>query len=234
MKKLSILLPLLSLGLAACNTTSVRSIDHSYVDESGHLIIVYTDGTTDDAGYVKGEQGETGAQGPQGETGETGPQGPQGEPGEDGNDGTDGIDGQDGQDGADGKSYVLKQINTTLNFHFDYTSFDGGTSNPKQYGISFDTLLKYARYFDYTGIKATTYNFCYWGEIKTREDVISNITTLTVYDTRGNLYENITYDEPRNSIRFNLSYESYANSAEKYFPYSDIEMTCSVWEYVLE
>lgn len=48
-----------------------RGIDTAQVNEAGHLIIVYTDGTTVDAGLVVGT-GETGPQGPQG------PQGPAG------------------------------------------------------------------------------------------------------------------------------------------------------------
>lgn len=61
-----------------------KDIQSATIDNSGHLILTLTDGTTLDAGVAKGAQGEKGAtgpagpQGPKGDTGDTGPQGPAG------------------------------------------------------------------------------------------------------------------------------------------------------------
>ncbi len=50
-----------------------RGIKESQIDENGHLIIMYTDGTSEDAGVVlENVQGDTGATGAQGEKGDTG------------------------------------------------------------------------------------------------------------------------------------------------------------------
>ena len=85
-----------------------KDIQSATIDNSGHLILTLTDGTTLDAGVAKGSdgvtphigdngnwylgstdtgkpsRGATGAQGPKGDTGGTGPQGPAGAPGKDG------------------------------------------------------------------------------------------------------------------------------------------------------
>ena len=61
-----------------------KDIQSAAINDSGHLILTLTDGTTLDAGVAKGAQGEKGAtgpagpQGPKGDTGDTGPQGPAG------------------------------------------------------------------------------------------------------------------------------------------------------------
>lgn len=55
-----------------------KDIHSATIDNSGHLILTLTDGTTLDAGVAKG------AQGPKGATGPAGPQGHAGAPGKDG------------------------------------------------------------------------------------------------------------------------------------------------------
>lgn len=61
-----------------------KDIQSAAINDSGHLILTLTDGTTLDAGVAKGAQGPkgdtggTGPQGPKGDTGDTGPQGPAG------------------------------------------------------------------------------------------------------------------------------------------------------------
>mgnify|MGYP001382506627 CR=1 FL=1 len=61
-----------------------KDIQSAAINDSGHLILTLTDGTTLDAGVAKGAQGpkgdtgDTGPQGPKGDTGDTGPQGPAG------------------------------------------------------------------------------------------------------------------------------------------------------------
>lgn len=54
-----------------------KDIQSAAINDSGHLILTLTDGTTLDAGVAKGAQGEKGATGP------AGPQGPKGAPGTD-------------------------------------------------------------------------------------------------------------------------------------------------------
>ena len=85
-----------------------KDIQSASINDSGHLILTLTDGTTLDAGVANGSdgvtphigdngnwylgstdtgkpsRGATGAQGPKGDTGGTGPQGPAGAPGKDG------------------------------------------------------------------------------------------------------------------------------------------------------
>ena len=55
-----------------------KDIQSAAINDSGHLILTLTDGTTLDAGVAKG------AQGPKGATGPAGPRGPAGAPGKDG------------------------------------------------------------------------------------------------------------------------------------------------------
>lgn len=67
-----------------------KDIQSAAINDSGHLILTLTDGTTLDAGVAKGAQGpkgdtgDTGPQGPKGDTGGTGPQGPKGDTGDTG------------------------------------------------------------------------------------------------------------------------------------------------------
>ena len=68
----------------ACAT---KSVDDTYINDNGELIVVYTDGTQKNLGVVKGEDGKDGANGLDGK---------------DGIDGVNGVDGKDGIDGADG------------------------------------------------------------------------------------------------------------------------------------
>lgn len=52
-----------------------KDIQSAAINDSGHLILTLTDGTTLDAGVAKGAQGEKGATGPAGPQGPTGPAG---------------------------------------------------------------------------------------------------------------------------------------------------------------
>ena len=58
---------------------SVRTVE---INEAGELIIIFSDGTVSNAGFVKGDTGDAG---------------------ENGRDGVDGTDGRDGRDGVDGE-----------------------------------------------------------------------------------------------------------------------------------
>ncbi|MBE7088220.1 MAG: collagen-like protein [Clostridiales bacterium] len=80
---------------------AVKSVDDTYVNENGELIIVYTDGTEKNLGVVKGEDGKDGANGLDGKDGIDGIDGTDGKDGKDGVNGTDGKDGIDGVDGKD-------------------------------------------------------------------------------------------------------------------------------------
>lgn len=83
------------------------------VNASGHLIVTLSDGTSIDAGLVKGADGATGAVGPagatgpkgdKGDTGATGATGPKGDKGDKGDTGETGPVGPQGPAGADGSS----------------------------------------------------------------------------------------------------------------------------------
>ena len=69
-------------------TDDARGIKSVTIDDNGHLIITYTDGTTEDAGKV------VGADGKDGKDGDKGPKGDKGDAGQDGKDGADGKDGR--------------------------------------------------------------------------------------------------------------------------------------------
>ena len=60
-----------------------KDIQSAAINDSGHLILTLTDGTTLDAGVAKGAKGDAGTQGPKGATGPAGPQGPAGPAGSD-------------------------------------------------------------------------------------------------------------------------------------------------------
>lgn len=133
MKKLSILIVILLIGLimlTACDVQKEqKGIQSAFVNDDGYLVLIYTDGTEEAAGYVvgrdgkdgqngkdgkdglngidgkdgeKGDKGDQGIAGPQGEKGDQGPQGIQGEKGEKGDRGEQGIAGRDGIDGING------------------------------------------------------------------------------------------------------------------------------------
>ena len=74
-----------------------RGIESVSINDTGELIITYSDGTSENAGKVTGADGEDGVDGKDGE------QGPKGDKGEAGTDGTDGKDGANGKDGAAGR-----------------------------------------------------------------------------------------------------------------------------------
>ncbi|MBE7088568.1 MAG: leucine-rich repeat domain-containing protein [Clostridiales bacterium] len=74
---LGIVVGVSSIFAPACAT---KSVDDTYINDNGELIIVYTDGTQKNLGVVKGEDGKDGANGL------------------DGKDGIDGVNGVDGKD----------------------------------------------------------------------------------------------------------------------------------------
>lgn len=125
------------------NGGNMNSVNHSIlsttIDQNGHLIIVYQDGTRHDAGKVvgpdgaqglqgiqgeKGERGEKGDQGKPGPTGEPGPQGKQGIPGLRGQDGKQGEKGEKGERGNDGEKGEKGDTGYfSINDADDYTAF---------------------------------------------------------------------------------------------------------------
>ncbi|WP_246818698.1 ExeM/NucH family extracellular endonuclease [Corynebacterium sp. HMSC074C01] len=89
-----------------------RDIKSVTVDDNGHLIITYTDGTTEDTGKVVGADGKPGKDGADGV---------------DGQDGTDGKDGKDGADGKDGRG--IESVTTNDKGEVIITYTDGTTDN---------------------------------------------------------------------------------------------------------
>jgi len=84
----------------ACAT---KSVDDTYINDNGELVVIYTDGTQKNLGVVKGENGKDGVNGA---NGKDGVDGIDGEDGKDGKDGVNGTDGKDGIDGEDGKDFT--------------------------------------------------------------------------------------------------------------------------------
>ena len=86
-----------------------KDIQSAAINDSGHLILTLTDGTTLDAGVAKGAKGDTGAQGPKGDPGakgDTGAQGPKGDDGAKGDTGAAGADGVTPHIGDNGNWYL--------------------------------------------------------------------------------------------------------------------------------
>lgn len=92
MKKLSILIVILLIGLimlTACDVQKEqKGVQSAFVDDDGYLVLIYTDGTEETAGYVVGRNGKDGQDGKDGKNGI---------------DGRNGIDGKDGLNGTNGK-----------------------------------------------------------------------------------------------------------------------------------
>ena len=89
-----LLIVMLMLPLLSSCVADTRSISRTEINESGELIVHYSDGSSENLGIVKGADGEDGAPGIRGEAGKKGSDGEdgaQGEPGKDGKDGQDGI-----------------------------------------------------------------------------------------------------------------------------------------------
>ncbi|WP_141741471.1 ExeM/NucH family extracellular endonuclease [Corynebacterium sp. HMSC05E07] len=108
-------------------TDDARGIKSVTIDDNGHLIITYTDGTTEDAGKVVGADGKDGKDGTDGKDGDKGPQGDKGDAGQDGKDGTDGEDGADGKDGRGIKSVTTNDKGEVVVTYTDGTSEILGT-----------------------------------------------------------------------------------------------------------
>lgn len=96
-----------SQGIAGVSVTSAA------VNGPGHLILTLSNGSTVDAGYVKGDTGATGAKGDPGVSGSTGATGAAGATGPAGAAGSPGVTGATGATGPSG--YVaLKDVKTGL------------------------------------------------------------------------------------------------------------------------
>lgn len=100
-----------------------RSIKSVTINDEGHLIITYTDGTTEDAGKVVGADGKDGQDGQNGADGSDGDKGDPGQDGKDGANGKDGVDGKDGADGKDGRG--IKSVTTNDKGEVVVTYTDG-------------------------------------------------------------------------------------------------------------
>ena len=86
-------------------TDDARGIKSVTINDEGHLIITYTDGTTEDAGKVVGSDGKDGKDGDKGDKGDAG---------------------QDGKDGADGKGgRGIKSVTTNDKGEVVVTYTDG-------------------------------------------------------------------------------------------------------------
>ncbi|WP_412100092.1 ExeM/NucH family extracellular endonuclease [Corynebacterium aurimucosum] len=134
-----------------------RGIKSVTIDDNGHLIITYTDGTTEDAGKVVGADGKDGKDGADGKDGRgiksvttndkgevvvtytdgtseilgtlADAKGDQGTPGRDGFDGAPGRDGANGKDGKDGRG--IKSVTTDADGNLVITYTDGTSETVK-------------------------------------------------------------------------------------------------------
>ena len=86
----------------ACGQNAPVSVERAYINDSGELVLSYTDGTEQNVGVVVGADGKDGVDGKDGADGKDGVDGKDGADGRDGADGKDGVDGKDGADGKDG------------------------------------------------------------------------------------------------------------------------------------
>lgn len=102
-------------GTNGTNGANGISVTSQTINDAGHLIVTYSNGVSDDLGYVVGPtgaigligpQGATGATGAKGETGAAGAVGPQGPAGADGQPGAQGIKGDQGDTGQPGNDEI--------------------------------------------------------------------------------------------------------------------------------
>ncbi len=99
------------------------------INDKGELIIVFTDGTTTNAGVVKGEKGDAGADGVDGKDGANGQNGADGK---DGQNGAQGIQGLKGTEGRDGRSVESMTADGSGNLLVTYS--DGKTETVQLLG----------------------------------------------------------------------------------------------------
>lgn len=108
-------------GAAGKDGVGVERIE---INDTGELVIYYTNNTHRNLGRVVGYKGD---KGDKGETGATGPQGPQGPAGADGEDGADGSDGTSGTNGVDGKTPIFRLDEETGDLYVSYVGEEGET-----------------------------------------------------------------------------------------------------------
>ena len=84
---------------ASCAASEPRGIRTIEINEKGELIVIFTDGTTSNAGVVKGEKGDAGENGADGKDGQNGENGADGKDGKNGAQGSQGLKGTEGRDG---------------------------------------------------------------------------------------------------------------------------------------
>ena len=102
-------------GCSAAN--EARSVTGAKINQSGELILSYSDGSEENLGAVVGKDGAPGKDGADGKDGTDGEDGIPGIPGKDGEDGytpQKGVDYFDGKNGSDGVSATHSWNGTTL------------------------------------------------------------------------------------------------------------------------
>ena len=150
-----------------------KDIQSASINDSGHLILTLTDGTTLDAGVAKGAQG---AKGDTGANGPAGPQGPAGAPG------------KDGAAGADG---VTPHIGDNGNWYIGSTDTGKPSRGEKgAKGADGKSAYQYAQEGGYTGT-----------ETEFAEKLASGALIVTITDNNGTLSADKTYLEIRDAIR---------------------------------
>lgn len=106
-------------GLDGTNGTdgaAGRGVAKLLIDAKGHLIVTFSDGSTDDVGLIVGKNGQDGKDGRDGADGKSGDKGMDGKDGldgargADGSNGVDGAAGRDGTNGQDGKSVDVETV----------------------------------------------------------------------------------------------------------------------------
>jgi len=160
-------------GVSAIFTPAcaVKSVDDTYINDNGELIVVYTDGTQKNLGVVKGEDGKDGANGLDGKDGIDGVDGVDGK---DGIDGVNGTDGKDGIDGVDGKD-----LTACTHEYGDWQTEIEATCT----SIGYDTRsCALCGDIDYRFNKSGSHNF----DLKNAVDVISTCTEHWVNATCKN------------------------------------------------
>ena len=109
MKKIAALLTGFCLLLTLCSCQLLkepREVRTVEINEKGELIVIFTDGTTTNAGMVKGDKGDSGNDGKDGIDGANGQNGQDGKDGEDGAQGPQGLMGTDGRNGRSVESIL--------------------------------------------------------------------------------------------------------------------------------
>ena len=170
---------------AGCNAMSeARSVTGAKINESGELILSYSDGSEENLGAVVGKDGAPGKDGADGK---------------DGTDGEDGIPGIPGKDGEDGKAGEDGTVDIKIDVNSDGTAVEAAVSKGLRSTVSIEAHFTKTVYNPYTGASSESeYGSEGSGVIYRLDDQSGSAYIITnhhvVYDSASNTADGISAD----------------------------------------